>query len=648
MAPPDMTGATSKDAADATAKGTFYNEHPFPTARSRRVCLWTLLSIALFVILGIGLGFGLGYGLKKPSRGFSSPATDSDCPCAVCPCVVEDPRPTIPTELPPWRLPDEEYHLGMDWDLDAAPTTRVYNFTVQEIQAAPDGVLRTMITINGKFPGPMIRANRGDRLMINVTNELSEPTSIHWHGMFQYGSNWMDGTSGITQCPIPPGRSFVYDFLIDGQYGTYWYHAHFSTQYTDGMVGPLIIHAPEEAKAREEYDHDEVIMLQDWYHDLSKDLLPAYLASGNENKEPTPDNGLIQGTNTFNCSLYDESSNRTCETNSTNAVFGVTQGSRYRYRLINVGAFAGFHFSVDNHTITVIEADATTVEPVEVHRLSINIAQRYSVIVSANQPEANYFIRADMITTCFAQSNPVLNPLVLGILSYTKTADTPSSVDWGADAMVCQDLNSTLLTPSEVISAPPADIVYPFAVSFQIGAYALDRGFFNDTTWKSPTIPTINQAVDGMLNAATMNLFPAEGVSSGFSENQLVVSVPKGKVVDLLIQNLDDGAHPFHLHGHEFWVMAQSPVPPTTGYFPWETYDTLNTTNPLRRDTLTIGPFGYALLRFEADHQGLWAFHCHISWHMEAGLLMQFMTGGHVLASLGIPDDVRDLCNVDE
>ncbi|OBT61914.1 hypothetical protein VE03_08199 [Pseudogymnoascus sp. 23342-1-I1] len=228
-----------------------------------------------------------------------------------------------------------------------------------------------------------------------------------------------------------------------------------------------------------------------------------------------------------------------------------------------------------------------------------------------------------MITTCFAQPNPVLDSLVLGILSYTETTTTPTTLDWDpSEATVCQDLNSTLLTPSEEISAPPADVLYQFAVSFQIGAYALDRGFFNETTWKSPKIPTINQAVHGMRNASTAHLFAADG---------LVVSVTNGKVVDILIQNLDDGAHPFHLHGHEFWVMAQSPVPPTTDYFP---------------DTLTIGPFGYALLRFEADHEGLWAFHCHISWHMEAGLLMQFMTGGHELAKTGVPECVLELCDV--
>jgi FtsP/CotA-like multicopper oxidase with cupredoxin domain len=96
----------------------------------------------------------------------------------------------------------------------------------------------------------------------------------------------MDGTSSVTQCPIPPGSSFLYNFTVENQFGTYWYHSHYSTQYTDGLVGPFIIHAPEEAAVRQDYDFDQVVLLQDWYHDLSAALLPAYLDSGNENLEP--------------------------------------------------------------------------------------------------------------------------------------------------------------------------------------------------------------------------------------------------------------------------------------------------------------------------------------------------------------------------
>lgn len=158
------------------------------------------------------------------------------------------------------------------------------------------GVLRPLLVINGQFPGPLIRVNQGDRVLINVTNQLSNGTSMHWHGFYQNGTNWMDGTVAITQCAIPPGTSFLYNFTVE-QFGTYWYHSHFSTQYTDGLAGPFIVHSPEEAKTQEMYDIDQVVLLQDWYHELSAALLPGYLSSGNENAEPLPDNGLIQGTN---------------------------------------------------------------------------------------------------------------------------------------------------------------------------------------------------------------------------------------------------------------------------------------------------------------------------------------------------------------
>lgn len=161
----------------------------------------------------------------------------------------------------------------------------------------PLGVNKKMLFINGKFPGPLIRLNRGDRLLVNVTNKLTNSTAMHWHGIFQYGTPWMDGTSGVTQCPIPAGQSFQYNFTIDRQYGTYWYHSHFRMQYLEGIIGPLIVHAPEEVEERKGYDYDRAVLVSDFYHDSAESLLPGYFASGNENAEPVPDNGLIQGTN---------------------------------------------------------------------------------------------------------------------------------------------------------------------------------------------------------------------------------------------------------------------------------------------------------------------------------------------------------------
>jgi FtsP/CotA-like multicopper oxidase with cupredoxin domain len=115
---------------------------------------------------------------------------------------------------------------------------------------------------------------------------------------------------------------------VDNQYGTYWYHAHYHTQVVDGISGPLIVHAPEEAEIRQQYDYDQVIMVQDWYHDPTPALVDQFLSSGNENAEPVPDNGLIQGANYFNCSSYDSDSSYQCSDNSSRVVFDIEENKR--------------------------------------------------------------------------------------------------------------------------------------------------------------------------------------------------------------------------------------------------------------------------------------------------------------------------------
>jgi len=126
-----------------------------------------------------------------------------------------------------FRRPQSDYILSPNWNFGAKPATRKFHFTITDEEVNPDGVYRQMILINGQFPGPLIECNEGDRLVIEVENQSINATAFHWHGIFQNGTNWMDGTVGVTQCPIAPGLKFTYDFTIKGQHGTYWYVAKF-------------------------------------------------------------------------------------------------------------------------------------------------------------------------------------------------------------------------------------------------------------------------------------------------------------------------------------------------------------------------------------------------------------------------------------
>lgn len=133
---------------------------------------------------------------------------------------LAQPKPTIPTQ----------------------PATREYIFNISRGVGDPDGVRKLMILVNGQSPGPVIEANIGDKIRVIVHNSmLYDETTIHWHGIDQRNSVWMDGVHTVTQCGIPPGKSFTYEFDVPDQRGSFWYHAHVSVQYTDGLYGPLVI-----------------------------------------------------------------------------------------------------------------------------------------------------------------------------------------------------------------------------------------------------------------------------------------------------------------------------------------------------------------------------------------------------------------------
>lgn len=124
----------------------------------------------------------------------------------------------------------------------APPTLRAYELNISHALAAPDGVWKPMVVANGQSPGPLIEANVGDTVQVVVWNWMvNTTTSVHWHGVNQYNSTWMDGVGGVSQCGIPPGGGrWVYEFVVGGQMGKFWWHAHVGVQFSDGLFGPIV------------------------------------------------------------------------------------------------------------------------------------------------------------------------------------------------------------------------------------------------------------------------------------------------------------------------------------------------------------------------------------------------------------------------
>ncbi|CAN9163242.1 unnamed protein product [Alternaria sp. RS040] len=557
--------------------------------------------------------------------------------------------------------PEEDYILSSAWDFNALPTTREYTWEVTDHILNPDGVYRPMILINGTFPGPLIECNEGDELVVHVRNQATNATSIHWHGLYQNGTNWMDGTVGVTQCPIAPGHSFTYRFNVTGQTGTYWYHSHVSMQASDGLVGPLIIHARDGKEKMElqkvPYEQDRVILLSDFYYDLSSDLLMQYLSPGSENDEPVPPSALINGRNVRDCA--DLPSRNCSSSGNSNALFSLSRTSNTRLRIINVGAFAEFALQIDEHEFQVTEVDGTDVYPQSVHRLNINPAQRYSIILTPPSEDENkeaYWMRARMVTHCFAYEEPELQEEVRAILYYpttdSETRDiVPKGKDWPEIIDVeCRDLNTSTLEPVITIAPPEIDTQYALYLrsSFQIGDWRLSRGYLNDSSFRTnATSPILNT----ILSTRTVESSVHERIldTDTFDPlHQLIYQTQSTRTITILIQNLDDGNHPFHLHGYKFFVLAQGHgYPPSSLLEPDHVGSHLNLTNPLRRDTASVEAYGWLLISFVADNPGLWAFHCHIGWHTEAGLMMVFATRTREMRGWKVPEEVDGLCGLE-
>jgi FtsP/CotA-like multicopper oxidase with cupredoxin domain len=322
---------------------------------------------------------------------------------------------------------------------------RRYDFTVSRGFVAPDGYLRDVLLVNGAFPGPLIEANWGDTIIVNVHNNITGPedgTAIHWHGFLQHETPWEDGAPGISQCPIPPRRSYSYEFIAS-LYGTSWYHSHYSAQYTGGVLGPIVIHGP----TQEKYDVDLGPVLlsgefvgqslavsarsshcTDWYHKEYSDIIEEMLAP-NGSPKVTSENNLINGKMNFDCSTVASGDKTPCVNNAGISKFKFKTGKRHRLRLVNTGGDGVQHFSIDEHMLTVIAEDFVPVKPYNTSVVILGVGQRADVLVTANVGKANsaFWMRSNL-TTCAPSRQP--NAVAAVYYDRADTSITPSSKPW--------------------------------------------------------------------------------------------------------------------------------------------------------------------------------------------------------------------------
>ncbi|KAI0792234.1 laccase [Abortiporus biennis] len=483
----------------------------------------------------------------------------------------------------------------------------VTDLHIVDAPISPDGFSRPAVLAEGVFPGPLIKGNKGDNFKINVIDQLTDgdmlkSTTIHWHGFFQHGTNWADGPAFVNQCPIAPGDSFLYNFNAPDQAGTFWYHSHLSTQYCDGLRGPFVVYDPKDPQ-RNLYDVDDestVITLADWYHTQAR--LGA--------KFPTADSTLINGKGRY-----------AGGPDADLAVITVQSGKRYRIRLVNISCDPAYTWSIDNHTMKVIEADGVSHQPITVDSLQIFAGQRYSFVLEANQPVGNYWIRAvpNIGTTGFSGG---INSAILRYQGAAVADPTTNQTTSTAPLL------ETSLVPLQNPGAPgsPVSGGVDKAINLAVAFDGANLDFtVNGETFVPPTVPVLLQIMSGASSAQSL-------LPSG-----LVYEVPGNAVVELSIPGgVVGGGHPLHLHGHVFDVIRSAGS------------STYNYKNPVRRDVVNIGTTGdNVTIRFQTNNPGPWFLHCHIDWHLEAGFAVVFAEDiPNIVQTNPVPADWSNLCPI--
>lgn len=480
----------------------------------------------------------------------------------------------------------------------AGQTTHTWYFEVNEFMGNPDGTYDRMIYgFNNTWPLPTLRVTTGDRVQVYLTNGLeAQNTTLHFHGLFQNGTSQMDGPEMITQCPIAPGDTMLYNFTVTDQVGTYWYHSHTAGQYGDGMRGIFIIEPESTSDYPFDFDEEVVLPIGEWYHETSLQLMPLFLNLYNPTgAEPIPQNTLFNDTR--------------------NNSWAVEPNTTYFVRIVNVGGFVSQYLYMEDHEFTVVEVDGIWVQPNTTEMLYITVAQRYGVLITTKSDATKNYAFMNKIDDDMLDVIP--DDLILNStnsIQYSSDYDYPE--EYTVEAL--DFLDDFYLEPVEKVALLDDP---DYTVTVDVVMNNLDNGinyaFFNNVTYTPAKVPVIGTAMSTGGNATSNYIYG----------NVHAFVLQKDDVVDIVLNNQDTGKHPFHLHGHVFQVIDRgSPVDDSD---PPEAFDYDNHTAfpeyPMRRDVVYVNPQSHIVMRFKADNPGVWFFHCHIEWHLEQGLALVFI-----------------------
>jgi CopA family copper-resistance protein len=539
-----------------------------------------------------------------------------------------------------------------------------------EIGAVPltiNGRQATATAVNGQVPAPILRWREGDTLTLAVTNRLSEPSSIHWHGVRTPSP--MDGVPGLSFRGIAPGETFVYRFPVH-QSGTYWYHSHSMFQEQTGLYGAIVVE-PKGGYAQA-FDRDYVVLLSDWsfeqpetivsnlkfqsdYYNYGQRTLGTFvddvqrksladtvadrLEWGKMRMSPTDILDVSGATYTYLINGQAPGANWT-------ALF--RSGERVRLRFINGSSMSIFDVRIDGLPMTVVQADGNDVAPVTVDAFRISVAETYDVIVQPTADRAYTIFAQAEDRTGFARGTLAPRPGMTAAIPPLDPRPMRTMADMGMGSMQQGSMSGMKMDQG---SMPGMDHgAMPGMNHGSMQSMPMDQGSMAGTE-ASPEAQKLQGSV-GVDNVAMMPTERLQSAGEGFPPGRRVltyadlralkpgtdprpptheitlhltgnmerfiwgfdgkkfseagpIELKRGDRVRFVLINDTMMEHPIHLHG--LWSELEN------GHGEFRPY----------KHTINVKPGERLSYLVTADAPGRWAFHCHLLYHMETGMFRE-------------------------
>ncbi|KAK6271064.1 hypothetical protein POUND7_008162 [Theobroma cacao] len=460
-----------------------------------------------------------------------------------------------------------------------------------------------VITINEMFPGPLINATTNDNIHVNVFNNLDEPLLFTWNGIQQRLNSWQDGVSG-TNCPIQPGKNWTYVFQVKDQIGTFIYFPSINFLKAGGGFGPIrvnnrqVIQVPF-PKPEAEFD----LLIGDWYQKSYKEVR-SMLKNSSMVYENPPDKILMNGKGSY---IDDDS--------KAYESFTVTKGKTYRFRVSNVGTVWSFNFRIQNHQMVLVETEGSYVNQITLNSLDVHVGQSYSVLVTADQEEKDYYIVAAPKMINASEFSSLLG---VGVLHYDNSTipargllpsgPDPFDIQFSIDQAksIRWNLTAGAARPNPQGTFNVSNVTLSQAFLLQGSAAEINgtpRYTVNNISYLTPDTPL--KLADAYANGGSgvfeLDKFPTnssnlEAVNGVF----VATGIHKGWI-ELVFKNDLEFIDTWHLDGFGFFVVG-------LGDEEWtpDSRSSYNTYDPVVRSTMQVYPGRWTAVFAYLDNPGMW------------------------------------------